>query len=114
MCTYYDDKQVNKTMQAIKHVLTERFYAWEDARKLAMEDPEINLSGKGPIYTPSLHFESADTSSYIEEPVADHLETPETSGQEKVGELSPAGAVDPSTILASKTGKPVTDAPRSS
>ncbi|TLD21505.1 hypothetical protein PspLS_08996 [Pyricularia sp. CBS 133598] len=103
------DRAVTKTMQAIKHVLTERFYAWEDARKLAMEDPEINLSGNGPIYTPSLHFESADTSSYMEEPVADHLETPE-----KVGESLPAGAVDPSTITPNETAKPVTDAPRSS
>ncbi|TLD09204.1 uncharacterized protein PgNI_07544 [Pyricularia grisea] len=107
-------KTVKQTMRAIKHVLTERYYTWEDARKLAMEDPEINLSGKGPIYTPSLHFESADTSSYIEEPAADHLETPETSGQEKAGESSPAGAVDPSTTPPSETAKPVTDAPRSS
>ncbi|TLS28770.1 hypothetical protein PpBr36_01770 [Pyricularia pennisetigena] len=106
-------KTVNKTMQAIKHVLTERFYAWEDARKLAMEDPEINLSGKGPIYTPSLHFESADT-SYIEEPAVDHLETPETPGQEKVGEASLARGVDPSTIPPNETAKPVTDATRSS
>lgn len=30
-------------MRAIKHVLTERYYVWEDARKLAAEDPEINL-----------------------------------------------------------------------
>ena len=28
-------------MRAIKHVLTERFYAWEDAVKLAEGDKEI-------------------------------------------------------------------------
>ena len=30
-------------MRAIKHVLTERWYAWEDARKLAKRDPGVNL-----------------------------------------------------------------------
>jgi large subunit ribosomal protein L47 len=44
--------QVKKTMRAIKHVLTERFYTWEDARELAKQDPEIDLSGKGPTYIP--------------------------------------------------------------
>ncbi|KAF5505562.1 54S ribosomal protein L4 [Colletotrichum siamense] len=37
------DDVVRSTMRAIKHVLTERYYVWEDARKLAAEDPEINL-----------------------------------------------------------------------
>ncbi|EQB49812.1 hypothetical protein CGLO_10817 [Colletotrichum gloeosporioides Cg-14] len=37
------DDVVLSTMRAIKHVLTERYYVWEDARKLAAEDPEINL-----------------------------------------------------------------------
>jgi len=47
-------------MQQIRHVLTERFYAWEDAVKLARNDPEVDLSGEGPAYVPS-----ADT--YFEE-----------------------------------------------
>ena len=47
-------------MQQVKHVLTERFYAWEDAVKLARNDPEVDLSGEGPAYVPS-----ADT--YFEE-----------------------------------------------
>ncbi|KAH6690366.1 50S ribosomal protein L4 [Plectosphaerella plurivora] len=47
------DQVVQTTMKAIKHVLTERYYAWEDAYQLAHEDPEINLSGKGPAYKPS-------------------------------------------------------------
>lgn len=34
-------------------MLTERFYAWEDARKLAVNDPEVDLSGEGPAFTPS-------------------------------------------------------------
>ena len=46
------DEEVRKTMRGIKHVLTERQYAWEDAVKLARDDPEVNLSGNGPAYTP--------------------------------------------------------------
>ena len=45
--------QVKKTMKAIKHVLTERFYLWEDAYELAGSDKEINLNGQGDIYSPS-------------------------------------------------------------
>jgi len=37
------DREVRKTMRGIKHVLTERWYAWEEARKLAETDPEVNL-----------------------------------------------------------------------
>ncbi|TQN68074.1 54S ribosomal protein L4 [Colletotrichum shisoi] len=46
------DETVVTTMKAIKHVLTERFYVWEDARRLAEEDPEIDLSGEGEVYKP--------------------------------------------------------------
>ena len=40
------------TQRAIKHVLTERYYAWKDAESLAKDDPEVNLSGNGRAYTP--------------------------------------------------------------
>lgn len=30
-------------MKAIKHTLTERWYAWDNARNAAMEDDEINM-----------------------------------------------------------------------
>jgi large subunit ribosomal protein L47 len=33
--------------------LTERYYAWRDAEAIAKNDPEIDLSGNRPIYTPS-------------------------------------------------------------
>ncbi len=33
--------------------MTERYYAWQDAAAIAKDDPEINLSGMGPAYTPS-------------------------------------------------------------
>jgi large subunit ribosomal protein L47 len=33
--------------------LTERYYSWRDAEIIAKNDPEINLSGDGPVYIPS-------------------------------------------------------------
>ena len=48
---------VKKTMRGIKHTLTERYYSWEEARVKAESDPEINLSGNGPVYTPKSHLE---------------------------------------------------------
>lgn len=44
--------QIKLTMRAIKHTLTERWYAWENARVEAVVDPEVDLSGKGPAFTP--------------------------------------------------------------
>jgi len=35
--------KVKHTQRAIKHVLTERWYAWEDARLLAERDASVNL-----------------------------------------------------------------------
>ncbi len=49
--------QVQRTMRAIKHVLTERYYVWEDAVDLARQDPEIDLSGEGPAFAPQEYFE---------------------------------------------------------
>lgn len=50
------DSVVKETMKAIKHTLTERWYAWENARVAAMEDEEVNLYAdleKGePAYIP--------------------------------------------------------------
>ncbi|SMR53238.1 unnamed protein product [Zymoseptoria tritici ST99CH_1E4] len=37
-------KEVKKTMRAIRAVLIERWYAWENARVEAMNDPEVNLA----------------------------------------------------------------------
>jgi large subunit ribosomal protein L47 len=45
--------QVRRTQNAIKQVLTERFYSWRDAEAIAKNDPEVDLSGEGPTYTPS-------------------------------------------------------------
>ncbi|KAH6607442.1 50S ribosomal l4 [Trichoderma cornu-damae] len=52
------DEEVTKTMRAIKHSLTERFYTWQDAVEVAKSDPEINLEGgDGRVYTPSAYEE---------------------------------------------------------
>jgi len=45
-------------MKAIRHVLTERWYAWENARVAAMEDEEVDL------YADSEQGESA----YLQKP----------------------------------------------
>ena len=37
------DKEVRKTMKSVRHCLTERWYAWENARVAAMEDDEVDL-----------------------------------------------------------------------
>lgn len=54
------DAQVKITMRGIKHVLTERQYVWEDALKLADSDPEIDLSGEGPAFTPKQFLEDGE------------------------------------------------------
>jgi len=54
------DISVRVTQRAIKQALTERYYAWRDAEAIAKNDPEIDLSGNGPIYTPSEFFEEAE------------------------------------------------------
>lgn len=73
-------------MKRIRHVLTERFYLWEDARALAVSDPEINLADTRRPYNPSVYYEEQS-----EEPVeAESSETPAeqsaTEGQQSVAE----------------------------
>ncbi|KAI9857356.1 MAG: 54S ribosomal protein L4 mitochondrial [Trichoglossum hirsutum] len=46
------DTTVRRTQRAIKQVLTERWYSWEDARKIARTDREVDLTGNGPAYKP--------------------------------------------------------------
>ena len=36
--------QVRRTQKAIKLALTERWYSWEDAWKVAQDDPEVDLT----------------------------------------------------------------------
>ncbi|KAH8750519.1 mitochondrial 39-S ribosomal protein L47 (MRP-L47)-domain-containing protein [Diaporthe sp. PMI_573] len=95
------EMEVRKTQAAIKHTLTERFYAWEDARKLAQKDPEVDLSGRGLPYMPGVS----------------HLESEESAWEEETNEQSRAKetrsskeAIDPSTIP--NGAKAEADAPR--
>ncbi|KAI9719940.1 MAG: 54S ribosomal protein L4 mitochondrial [Chrysothrix sp. TS-e1954] len=43
---------VMKTQKAIRHVLTERWYAWQEAREIALDDETVDLTGEGPAYDP--------------------------------------------------------------
>ncbi|MCJ1410963.1 54S ribosomal protein L4 mitochondrial [Ptychographa xylographoides] len=62
------DRVVRTTQRAIKHALTERWYAYEEARKIARSDPKIDLRKAG---TGSVH----QLESEIEAPVAETRET---------------------------------------
>jgi large subunit ribosomal protein L47 len=59
---------VRLTQRAIKQALTERYYAWRDAEVIAKDDPEIDLSGNVPIYTPSEYFEEPELEEAGSEP----------------------------------------------
>ncbi|OWO98915.1 hypothetical protein B2J93_7002 [Marssonina coronariae] len=54
------DRTVRWTQRAIKQVLTERYYSWREAEIIAQSDPEIDLSGNGPVYKPA-DFEAEET-----------------------------------------------------
>ena len=46
--------KIRSTMRRIKSVLRERWYNWEDARKLALSDPEIHVTEDGRVqYVPT-------------------------------------------------------------
>jgi len=102
------DHQVRRTMRAIKHALTERFYAWEDAVELAKEDPEVNLAGDGPAFTPSDYLEEGDAATEEAQQAADAAEAAEETA-EKTEPAVAAATPDPATIPSSK---PQADAPR--
>ncbi|KAF5009471.1 hypothetical protein FDECE_4306 [Fusarium decemcellulare] len=61
------DEEVMKTQRAIKHALTERFYTWQDAVDVAMEDPEINMEGAaGQVYTPSAYEDEVEAAEWTQ------------------------------------------------
>jgi large subunit ribosomal protein L47 len=47
-------------MRSIRHALTERWYVWEDARKLAENDPEVDLSNVRSPFTPKDYLEERE------------------------------------------------------
>ncbi|KAK5653847.1 hypothetical protein OQA88_7771 [Cercophora sp. LCS_1] len=88
------DDEVKVTMRGIKHVLTERQYVWEDALKLAEDDPEINLSGDGnPVFAPSEFLEEVEE---LEETVEEMQREgfKEGAGETKQLSSNVAGSVD--------------------
>lgn len=86
---HYTNIQVKQTMKSIKHVLTERFYTWEDAVKVAKSDPEVNMDGgEGEAYIPSAYED--DVSDAEHQAAGDN--TIEQSSREAVDEPSKTGA----------------------
>ena len=91
--------QVRRTQRAIKQALTERYYSWDEARKLARNDPEVDLSGENQAYTPgsALEEEYEDENDRIRE----------DSGEQKALEEA-SGTAGPSPV-----GQPYEDLPPS-
>ena len=53
-----DRYKVRNTQRSIKHALTERWYAWEEAKKLSRSDPEIYYKSPRslvPRYKPNVY-----------------------------------------------------------
>jgi large subunit ribosomal protein L47 len=95
LLTRHVGTQVKKTMKAIKHALTERFYAWEDAVEVAKEDPEVDLSGEGPAFTPREYLEEEATAE---------------EGRETAHKGLSEAEIDPATLPSST--KPTASEPR--
>ncbi|KAL2061640.1 hypothetical protein VTL71DRAFT_7017 [Oculimacula yallundae] len=78
------DQIVRWTQRAIKQVLTERYYSWQQAEQLAKTDPEIDLSGQGQLYNPQLFEEEYEEGSFEseKEPEVASLE-PEVKPEQK-------------------------------
>ncbi|KAK7704937.1 54S ribosomal protein L4 mitochondrial [Diaporthe eres] len=102
------EMEVRKTQAAIKHALTERFYAWEDARKLAQQDPEVDLSGVGPAYTPEGSHLESEEAAWEEE--SKERRTADGRSMAAKETKSSKEAIDPSTIP--NPAKAPADAPR--
>lgn len=93
------DETVRRTMKSIKHVLTERYYAWEDAVKLAKEDPEVNMSGEGPMYTPSSYYEDELANPASKEAAVEDSEAaPADAETTEKPPSQDAAAADPSAV----------------
>lgn len=100
--------QVRKTQNAIKHALTERFYAWEDAVELAQTDPEIKFTEDGVRYIPGGEEEALD---FAEEEKAAAEPAPKQAKDTFMEEKKASGSeVDPS--IPPSPGKAQEEAPR--
>jgi large subunit ribosomal protein L47 len=66
--------QVRRTQRAIKQVLTERYYSWQEAQQVAKDDPEINLNAteNEPIYNPMEYTEEEVLEENVEAEVKEN------------------------------------------
>jgi large subunit ribosomal protein L47 len=83
--TLQRDKTVKKTMSGIRNVLIERHHAWTEARRLAKNDPEVDLSGKGRAYRPAAPAFTPEPVEEVAEEAAAKETTPVVSGQSDYG-----------------------------
>lgn len=62
------ERAVKITQRAIKHALTERYYSWEDARRVAKDDPTVNLTAAvgETAFTPMTYETVSKASSKID------------------------------------------------
>ncbi|KAL8831028.1 MAG: hypothetical protein Q9170_005478 [Blastenia crenularia] len=62
---------VKQTQKAIKHALTERFYAFEEARRVAVTDPEVNLEAEPgtQAYQPAPYSDVSSVADDISPPI---------------------------------------------
>lgn len=82
------DKTIKDTMKAIRHTLIERWYAWENARQAALDDPEVDLSGQGEAYNPQV----VEDDMYEE---ASEETNPTTSAQSPAGKANAGQSTKP-------------------
>ncbi|KAI8624491.1 mitochondrial 39-S ribosomal protein L47 (MRP-L47)-domain-containing protein [Xylariaceae sp. FL1651] len=91
--------EVRKTMKSIKHALTERWYLWEDARKLAETDPEVDLSNTRSPFTPKDYLEEREF-------------TPEESKEDQPTDQTPPRFMAEPNITTSEDIDPSTISPK--
>ena len=61
--------QVRETQRSIKHALTERYYAWQEAVDIARKDERYNMTAEGPILSNEevLEEEEGDADKLVDE-----------------------------------------------
>lgn len=78
------DEEVTKTMRAIKHALTERYYTWQDAVDVAISDPEIDMRAEdGQVYKPGAYEGHLDGQENWTDSGKERFAEPETVKTEK-------------------------------
>ncbi|KAI1081739.1 MRP-L47-domain-containing protein [Whalleya microplaca] len=104
-------QEVRITMKAIKHALTERFYLWEDARRLAEKDPEIDLTSRRNPYTPADYLEEQveGNTDGTEAEALGALEGQQGSPDGREGHETSGSYVEPEKVDPSTLGEPTAE-----